>query len=168
MITKPPRRFMGVSMDGLVAASLVLGVALGGFVDGIVLHQVLQWHHMLSDTKYFPASLHNLEINTLADGLFHVVTWILTVIGLAMLWRQGKRHPADWPVGVLVGGLFAGWGLFNLVEGILDHQILGIHHVREGSQGYELAWDMGFLAFGAILAIVGWLIMRRSQLTARK
>ncbi len=28
----------------------ILGVGLGGFVDGIVLHQVLQWHHMLSST----------------------------------------------------------------------------------------------------------------------
>ncbi len=132
---------MGVSMDGLVAASLVLGIALGGFVDGIVLHQVLQWHHMLSGTKFLLTSLHNLEINTVADGLFHVVTWILTVIGLAMLWRQGKRHPGDWPIGVLVGGLLAGWGIFDLVEGIVDHQILGIHHLREGSAGY------GFLGF---------------------
>lgn len=27
---------------------IVLGVGLGGFFDGIVLHQVLQWHHMFS------------------------------------------------------------------------------------------------------------------------
>ena len=29
-------------------ATLALGFALGGFFDGIVLHQVLQWHHLLS------------------------------------------------------------------------------------------------------------------------
>ena len=39
------------------------------------------------------------------------------------------------------------WGIFNLFEGIIDHQILGIHHVREES----LAWDVGFLAFGVAL-----------------
>jgi uncharacterized membrane protein len=27
--------------------SFLLGVGLGVFLDGIVLHQVLQWHHML-------------------------------------------------------------------------------------------------------------------------
>jgi Predicted membrane protein (DUF2243) len=27
---------------------ILLGVGLGGFVDGIVLHQILQWHHMLT------------------------------------------------------------------------------------------------------------------------
>ena len=31
-----------------VAAGILFGLGLGGFVDGIVLHQLLQWHHMLS------------------------------------------------------------------------------------------------------------------------
>jgi len=26
-----------------------------------------------------------------------------------------------------------GWGLFNLVEGVVDHHILTIHHVRESN-----------------------------------
>ena len=30
-------------------AGILLGVGLGWFVDGIVLHQILQWHHMLTD-----------------------------------------------------------------------------------------------------------------------
>ena len=30
-----------------------------------------------------------------------------------------------------VGVLLAGWGGFNLVEGLVDHQLLGIHHVRD-------------------------------------
>jgi hypothetical protein len=29
-------------------AGVFLGLGLGGFFDGIVLHQVLQWHHMVS------------------------------------------------------------------------------------------------------------------------
>ena len=29
-------------------AGIVLGIGLGGFFDGIVLHQILQWHHMLT------------------------------------------------------------------------------------------------------------------------
>ncbi len=168
MVTRRPRFVMGVLMDGLVAAALVLGIALGGFADGIVLHQILQWHHMVSATQYGSTSLRNLQINTFADGLFHLTTWILVIVGLALLWRQGRRHPSDWPIGVLIGGLLAGWGIFNLAEGIVDHQILGLHHVREGSKGYELAWDLGFLAFGATLVFAGWTIIRRSQLAAQK
>jgi uncharacterized membrane protein len=30
------------------ASGLLFGIGLGGFLDGIVLHQILQWHHMLS------------------------------------------------------------------------------------------------------------------------
>src|SRR5215212_10407320 len=30
----------------ITGPGVVLGLGLGGFVDGIVLHQVLQWHHM--------------------------------------------------------------------------------------------------------------------------
>jgi uncharacterized membrane protein len=30
------------------APGILLGIGLGGFVDGIVLHQILQWHHMLT------------------------------------------------------------------------------------------------------------------------
>src|SRR4051794_15960674 len=29
-------------------AGYLVGLAMGGFFDGILLHQVLQWHHLLS------------------------------------------------------------------------------------------------------------------------
>jgi uncharacterized membrane protein len=54
----------------------------------------------------------------------------------------------------------AGWGLFNLVEGLVDHHLLGIHHVRGGP--YQLWWDLGFLAFGAAL-VAGGLLLRRGS-----
>ncbi len=68
----------------------ILGVGLGGFVDGILLHQILQWHHMLTSTNtdrigvaYYPAdTVHGLRINTVWDGLFHTFTW-LCVLGIA-------------------------------------------------------------------------------------
>jgi uncharacterized membrane protein len=46
-----------------------------------------------------------------------------------------------------------GIGLFDVVEGLIDHQILGIHHVKPGP--HQLAWDLGFLALGAVLVIIG-------------
>ena len=56
--------------------------------------------------------------------------------------------------------MLVGWGLFNLFEGIVDHHILTIHHVREGSN--QTAWDLAFLAFGALL-VIGGLVLTRSQ-----
>lgn len=53
----------------------------------------------------------------------------------------------------------AGWGVFNLVEGIVDHQVLGIHHVRD-DLGAPLGWDLGFRACGALLVVVGSVLAR--------
>jgi uncharacterized membrane protein len=48
--------------------------------------------------------------------------------------------------------------VFNLVEGIVDHHLLGIHHVRTGP--YQIWWDLGFLLLGAVLMAGGWLLQR--------
>jgi len=142
----------------LRAPGIVLGLGLGGFVDGIVLHQILQWHNMLSDTARWPrTTLENMEANMLADGLFHAATWVLVATGLWLLWRALREGVAGDGI-TLVGWMLAGWGIFNVVEGIVDHLILTIHHVREG--GSELAWDLGFLAFGLALVVVGVLLVR--------
>ncbi len=148
---------------------IVLGIGLGGFVDGIVLHQVLQWHHLLSSTDsdnigvtYYPTdTVDGLRMNTLADGAFHVVTWLAVLIGLAMLYNRMTGSPRQaWGSGALWGWILVGWGAFNLVEGVLDHHILGIHHVRGGPN--QLWWDLGFLALGVALVVAGWLLQRRT------
>jgi uncharacterized membrane protein len=146
---------MGVAnvRSPLLVAGALLGVGLGGFVDGIVLHQILQWHHLVSE-PYPPETLDNLKLNTLLDGLFHAFTWVMTAVGLALLWRASRRPGVLWSTKALVGSLAIGWGLFNLVEGIVDHHVLEIHHVRPGPN--QLAWDVAFLAFGAVLVVVGW------------
>ncbi len=142
------------------APSLLMGLGLGGFVDGIVLHQILQWHHMVSNTGDNPVdTLAGLETNTLADGYFHLATWafvLLGMFGLIAAWRRGRRAPS--PLFHL-GLLLAGWGIFNVVEGVIDHQILGVHHVRDDLGG-PLSWDIGFLMFGALLIAVGWALYK--------
>jgi uncharacterized membrane protein len=144
----------------LVTAGILLGVGLGGFVDGIVLHQILQWHHMVTE-PFPPDNVRNLELNTLGDGLFHAFTWLITAVGLGLLWRASKRTDVLWSTRALVGSLAIGWGLFNLIEGIVDHHLLGIHHVRSGPD--QMAWDLAFLAFGAVLVVVGWMLARVSS-----
>ena len=139
---------------------LLLGVGLGGFVDGIVLHQVLQWHHVVSATVSHPVTtLAGLEAHTLADGLFHVLSWLFVVAGSVALlraWQAGRWAPS-WRA--QAGMLLVGWGVFDVVEGLIDHQLLGVHHVRDDLGG-PLSWDLGFLAFGVLLVSVGWLLAR--------
>jgi uncharacterized membrane protein len=147
------------------AAGLLLGVGLGGFVDGIVLHQILQWHHMLTDYgghASFPATtVDSLTDNTLWDGLFHAATWVFVVAGLFLLWQATSAgYRISWR-GV-VGLLLAGWGIFNLVEGLVDHHILSIHHVRDDVAD-PLWWDLGFLGFGAVLVTAGLALWRSDR-----
>ena len=58
--------------------------------------------------------------------------------------------------------MLVGWGAFNVVEGVIDHQILGIHHVRDDLGG-PLGWDLGFLASGLILTALGWVVATRTR-----
>jgi uncharacterized membrane protein len=109
----------------------MLGIGLGGFVDGIVLHQILQWHHMVTE-PFPPDSVQNLQTNTLGDGLFHAFAWMMAAVGLGLLWRASGRPDVLWSGRVLLGAVAIGWGLFNLVEGIVDQHLLAIHHVRGG------------------------------------
>ena len=150
----------------LIAAGTLLGIGLGGFVDGILFHQLLQWHGML--TGKYPKSgvdvqtaFRNIQVNMFWDGLFHVFTWLITAIGLALLWRVGQRADVPWSTKTFVGSLPFGWGLFNLVEGIIDHHLLHIHHVVEGAG--HLPWDLGFLASGLVLIVVGWLLIHAGR-----
>lgn len=132
-------------------------------MDGIVLHQILQWHHMLTSEGSYPKStVAGLETNTLWDGLFHAFTLVVVVVGLCVLWRRTNEWRWAASGRALVGWMFFGWGLFNVVEGIVDHHVFGIHHVREGA-GHQTAYDIAFLAFGTVLLFVGWLIARAGE-----
>ncbi len=149
---------------------IILGVGLGGFVDGILLHQILQWHHMLSSSgtanidigAYPVTTVHGLQMNTLWDGFFHTITWLAVLIGLGILYsRISGSRGRIWASKVLWGWMLVGWGLFNVVEGILDHHLLGIHHVITGE--FQTLADTLFLIFGVLLIAGGWALQRSGQ-----
>ncbi len=149
----------------LTLPGILLGVGLGGFFDGIFLHQLLQWHHMFS-SKITVDTVQGLQMNTLGDGVFHTVTWISVLVGLYILYsRVTESRRKVWGSSVLWAWILSGWGYFNVVEGILDHQILGLHHVRSGPN--QLAWDMSFLALGVILLVIGRLIRSKAKPVAQ-
>lgn len=136
---------------------ILLGIGLGGFFDGIVFHQVLQWHHLLS-ARIPVDTVDGLEMNTRADGALFALTWLVTVAGLVLLWRALRRGAAvRWSA--LVGGLLAGWGGFTVVEGIADHYLLNLHHVRVGPG--QLSFDIGVLVWGTAMLAIGVFVLRR-------
>ncbi len=149
----------------LNAGGILLGLGLGGFFDGIVLHQILQWHHMVSNVAEYPTtSVDGLKANTLGDGLFHAATYVFTVTGLFLLWRMARRPHGSWSTTQLIGLLLMGWGSFNLVEGVIDHVLLGIHHVNQTAPRNQWVWwDMAFLVWGAAMLVAGWFLARSGE-----
>jgi uncharacterized membrane protein len=151
-------------LDFPVAAGIFFGLGLGGFFDGIVLHQILQWHHMLTSAGYPADNLQNLEFNVLWDGVFHASTYIFVGVGLAILWRTARKRHIRWSGKLLPGSMLMGFGIFNLVEGAINHHILGLHHVNETvAREQWIYWDVGFLVWGALMLAGGWMLLRRGR-----
>ena len=132
-------------------------------MDGIVLHQLLGWHHLLSARSGV-----GMRANEVADGVFHAVSWLVVLTGILWLYAR-LRQPsvaAAWPrldAGprawrTLIGAMLVGWGLFSVAEGLIDHQILGLHHVRPGPG--QLGWDLAFIAVGALACGSGYALSR--------
>lgn len=144
------------SRRALITTGVILGVGQAAFFDGIIFHQLLQWHHMFSNVRT-DATVAGLELNTVGDGLFHLFAWVTLSVGIVLLWRLAKQQ-IQLSTRTFVGALMIGAGSFNVIEGLIDHQILGIHHVKAGAN--QLAYDMSFLAVGAAVAAIGWILLR--------
>lgn len=65
------------------------------------------------------------------DGVFHMSTYIFRATGLFILWRYSRQRHIRWSGKLLPGGMLMGFGIFNLVEGVISHHLLGIHHMNE-------------------------------------
>ena len=139
----------------------ILGLGLGGFADGIALHQILQWHNMGS-AKLPPVTMDAMKQNMMWDGWFHVATLLLTTNGVYFLLRdalQGARLPT---MRAFTGQLLLGWGVFNFVEGVIDHMLLELHHVRDMPVHVPL-YDWLFLAVGGALLIAVGLLLSKGE-----
>jgi len=145
----------------LVSASMILGIGMGGFIDGIVLHQILQWHEMLSNK--IPASdFIGKSINMYWDGIFHAFCFVVVFIGITLLWKLLSRENIDRSGKLFSGGLLAGWGLFNTVESIINHHILKLHNVQEVSLHQDLG-NYIFLIVSLLMILSGYVLIKKEQ-----
>ena len=98
--------------------------------------------------------------NMRADGWFHAAVFALTLAGVLILYRAARQGavfpPGRWFVGLLIGG----WGTFNLIEGVINHHLLQLHHVRDMPEHLP-SYDYAFLLIGGVgLMALGWLLTR--------
>ncbi|GAB3347900.1 DUF2243 domain-containing protein [Modestobacter lapidis] len=131
-----------------VGTGVLIGVGVAGFVDEVVFHQLLHWHHFY-DRGTSAAGL-------VSDGLFHAFSWTAVVVGLFVL-ADLHRRQATVPRRVWAGGL-TGAGAFQVYDGLVHHKLLQVHQVRYGVD--LLPYDVAWLVSGAVPLVVGLLLLR--------
>ena len=139
-------------------AGFCLGFALAGFFDGILLHQILQWHSLLSSLD--GEAFRDLRFRMLTDGLFHVIMYLVGVVGLWLLWRTRAQFGSSGSGRRFASTLFIGFGVWHLIDAVLNHWILELHHIKEDDANW-LAWDLVFFALGLVCVGIGLLLRRR-------
>jgi uncharacterized membrane protein len=142
-------------------SGIMLGIGLGGFIDGILLHQIVHWHNMGSAVLP-PTTVAALQQNMVWDGFFHLAVWTCTIVGVYWLLADARRAAPLPSISRFSGLLILGWGLFNLTEGLIDHHLLGLHHVRDLPLHLPV-YDWLFLLIGGAGFIMLGLRMYRNR-----
>jgi len=132
-------------------SGLFFGIGLLAFVDEVIFHQLLQWHHFYD--------LSTPQIGIFADGLLNSFAWFAAIGGLFMF-ADLRRRNAFW-MRRWVASILIGMGAFQLFDGIIDHKVLRTHQVRYNVEllPYDLAWNI----FGAILLAAGIALLIKTR-----
>lgn len=140
-----------------VTAGILLGLGTIAFIDEVVFHQLLHWHHFYDRST--------TAVGLVSDGLFHAFSWFATVAALLMVAAlhrertfQGLAFTAGWLTGA---------GFFQLYDGLVQHELLGLHQIRYGVNlvPYDVTWNViagVLLVAGVVLWIITGRRARRS------
>lgn len=162
------RRFARHAADALAVIgpswpawpAAVTGAGLGALFDGILLHELLQVHDMISNSLP-PVTVLDKGVNVFWSGVFDLSVFALIMIGIAGARRQSAAlGPA--PDGFFWGCFLIGWGTFNCYDVLTFHALLRYHDVVEVTTA-PLAWNLAWAVLGVIIVAIGVLLMRRRR-----
>ena len=136
-------------------AAALVGLGLGGFLDGIVFHQVLQWHHLLS--AFAPQAC--LGWHVVWDGIFHLATYGVLAAGIVLMWFARNqlayaRTRAFWGMALI------GFGFFHIFDAVVFHWVLGLHHIN---MAQPVLWDLVVFAAGLAITAAGAVLIRSGR-----
>jgi len=132
-------------------SGFLFGVGLAAFLDEVIFHQVLHWHHFYDQAT--------TDIGLISDGLFHAFSWFLTIGGLFLFADLRRREALQ--IKKWWGGVFFGLGAFQLYDGTIQHKVMKIHQIRYNVDviPYDIVWNL--IAIGFLM--VGWQLMKRKS-----
>lgn len=152
-----------VKFGPLLGAGTLLGMGLSGFFDIIVFHLIFQTHHMIS-ARVPPNTLENLQTNMFWGGIFQILTWSLTLTGIIFLWTACLNPYTPKSSRAFTGSMFMGWGLYNSMEGFVNHILLKAHHVLErGSETEIYMWDLAYILSGVVFSVIGRVLITQGR-----
>jgi uncharacterized membrane protein len=152
----------GVTRRSLLSAG-VFGFGFSGLVDVLVLHHVLQWHHLLSGI-YPQTTMAGLRTNLLADGLFSLVMLVVMCVGAGLLWQSERRTDVPLALRPVAGAAVIGLGAFDLYDVLVDHVLLGLHQPLSQGGQYNPHWAaVSLLILGAGYYVYRTGVKRQSQ-----
>lgn len=129
-------------------SGFLFGLGLIAFVDEMVFHQLLAWHHFYDKSTS--------AVGLFSDGLFHAFSWFATVAALFLL-ADLRRRDSFW-MKRWISGVLIGVGFFQLYDGIIHHKLLRIHQIRYGVEilPYDLIWNVTalFIFIGGVLLFI--------------
>jgi uncharacterized membrane protein len=138
--------------QGLFWPGVLVGIGIAGTLDEVVLHQLLRWHHFYDRSTP--------SVGLISDGLFHILSTTLLVIGVIQLVERRRTTPD--PPRLALAGILLGAGGFNLYDGTIQHKLLGLHQIRAGAPN-NLPYDLAFLTIAAAVALSGALLLHRTR-----
>jgi uncharacterized membrane protein len=146
--TAPTPRRTARPRGGNGLSGALFGIAVAGFVDESVFHQLLHWH------KFYDRS--TTEVGLVSDGIFHAFSFFAAVAGLFLLAELRRRHELVWPR--WIGAALVGAGAFQLYDGTIQHKLMGLHQIRYGVDllPYDLVWiivAVALIAAGSVLLV---------------
>ncbi|MFC2946995.1 DUF2243 domain-containing protein [Virgibacillus sediminis] len=133
-------------------SGILFGLGLVAFLDEVIFHQLLGWHHFYDRST--------TQVGLLSDGLFHAFSWFATVGSLFMV--ADLRRKNAWWTKRWIGGVLLGLGAFNLYDGIVQHKLMRIHQIRYDTDNllmYDLAWNIT----AAVILIIGIIIVLQTR-----
>jgi uncharacterized membrane protein len=108
----------------------------------------------VASSRIGAGSVAALDRNLFWDGVLHLSLMALLAAGLALAAPWRRVDPA---AGRRFGSLLlVGWGTFNVLDQLVFHLALGLHHIRPGP--HQTLYDWTFFVLGLALALLGVLL----------
>ncbi|MFZ6874710.1 DUF2243 domain-containing protein [Undibacterium sp. Di27W] len=160
--------FTNKESDFPITAGIFFGLGFGGLLDTVILPRIFSWHNIPSNVHPI-TSIKNLPVSnftsSMTGSLTYTLTYVFFITAFILFWQASRTYSMEPSSPLLKGSLLTGWGIFNMIEGIIGHCLLSTHRA-EGSVAiaHAMYWDICFLVTGVIMLVAGIKLIQQKDM----